>query len=155
MFPAVAKVLKISVIVPSATNPAHPAHVVAVVVQKYDPHSFEILVVDGESTDNTRELVQELVDRYDNVFLFHNPKRLSSAARNIGIRHARGDAVLIVDGHCEIPTDRMLENLAAAFHESGADCIGRPQPLDVTNATTLQRAMPPPAPPGLATTRTR
>jgi succinoglycan biosynthesis protein ExoA len=134
--------LTISVIVPVRNEANHIAHTLSqLVLQRYAPEALEILVVDGESTDNTRELVGEFVTQYDNVLLFDNPKRLSSAARNIGIRHARGDVVLIVDGHCEIPDDRMLENLAAAFQASGADCIGRPQPLDVTGATPLQRAI--------------
>ena len=34
-----------------------------------------------------------------------------------------------------------LQNLADAFAESGADCVGRPQPLDVTGATSVQRAI--------------
>jgi succinoglycan biosynthesis protein ExoA len=111
------------------------------VTQDYDPQRYEVLVVDGESTDGTPTLVAEFAQRRQNVRLLSNPKRLSSAARNIGIRESRGDVVVIVDGHCEIADDRYLAKLADAFDRSGADCIGRPQPLDVTGATTLQRAI--------------
>ncbi len=109
--------------------------------QSYDPEYFEILVVDGQSTDGTQEIVQKIVDRYPNVQLLENPRRLSSAARNIGIRHASGDVVLVVDGHCEIENDHLLANVAEAFETSGADCIGRPQPQDIRTATPLQRAI--------------
>ena len=54
---------------------------------------------------------------------------------------SRGDIVLLVDGHCEIDNPHYLGNLASAFRRSGADCVGRPQPLDVTGATLLQRAI--------------
>jgi succinoglycan biosynthesis protein ExoA len=108
--------------------------------QRYDPERFEILVVDGQSTDGTPELAREFARRANNVHVFSNPRRLSSAARNIGVRHARGDIIVVVDGHCELD-EYFLSNLASAFDRSGAECVGRPQPLDVTNATPLQRAI--------------
>jgi succinoglycan biosynthesis protein ExoA len=70
-----------------------------------------------------------------------NPKRLSSAARNIGIEQARGDIVLIIDGHCLIENREMLKNIDTAFEKSQADCLGRPQPLEMTGASTLQWAI--------------
>ena len=109
--------------------------------QRYDPRHFELLVVDGESTDRTRELVEAVAGRHANVRLLHNPHGWSSAARNIGVRAARGDLMVIVDGHCEIDDERFLHNIAAAFESSGADCLGRPQPLDASEATPVQRAI--------------
>ena len=38
-------------------------------------------------------------------------------------------------------TTNICNKLAEAFQRSGADCIGRPQPLDVSGASTLQRAI--------------
>ena len=75
------------------------------------------------------------------VRILDNPKLLSSAARNVGIRESQGEIVIIVDGHCEISDRRYLRKLADAFARSGADCIGRPQPLDVAGATLLQQAI--------------
>jgi len=111
------------------------------VAQRYDPERFEILVVDGQSTDGTPGLVADFARRHPNVRLLANPRRLSSAARNIGVRHARGQIVVVVDGHCEIDNDCLLDELVAAFQRSDADCVGRPQPLDVADASPLQRAI--------------
>ncbi len=134
--------LFISVIMPVRNEAKHiPDTLGQLVTQDYDPKRFEILVVDGQSTDETVELAQEFVERYDNVQVLSNPQRLASAARNIGIRHARGDVVVIVDGHCELEDDQYLAKLASAFECSGADCLGRPQPLDVAGAGPLQRAI--------------
>jgi succinoglycan biosynthesis protein ExoA len=109
--------------------------------QDYPSDRFEVLVVDGRSTDATRAVVGELLADHPNLRLLDNPGRLSSAARNIGVRQARGELIVVVDGHCQLPGPSYLRNLADAFARSGADCLGRPQPLDVTGATSLQRAI--------------
>jgi succinoglycan biosynthesis protein ExoA len=109
--------------------------------QDYDPDRFEILVADGRSTDATRAIVAECASRFPHVRLLDNPRRWSSAGRNQALRAAHGDLVVIVDGHCEIDRVSYLREVAEAFQRSGADCVGRPQPLDVTGATALQRAV--------------
>lgn len=109
--------------------------------QAYDPDRFEVIVIDGQSTDATREIVQGLQATYANLRLCENPRRLSSAGRNVAIRQARGELFVVVDGHCELNHRDYLRNLADAFARSGAACLGRPQPLDVTGATPLQRAI--------------
>jgi len=90
------------------------------VTQDYDSQRFEVLVVDGQSTDGTPDLVAQIAAQHQNVRLFSNPRRLSSAARNFAIREARGDVVVIVDGHCEIEDDQYMSKLAAASDGSGA-----------------------------------
>ncbi len=102
---------------------------------------LEVIVVDGESTDGTQEIVRHYVESDQRVRLVNNPLRLSSAARNLAIGLATGDYIVIIDGHCEIPSRRYFIDLVDAFTSSGADCLGRPQPLDVTEATPLQRAI--------------
>ncbi len=92
-------------------------------------------------SNGTPELVAKFAETHQNVRLLSNPKRLSSAARNIAIRESRGEAVLLIDGHCELSDDRYLRRLADAFERSGADCLGRPQPQDIANPTVLQRAI--------------
>jgi len=111
------------------------------IVQDYPRDRFEILVVDGESTDDTRALVAKIAQRDGHVKLLSNAKRLSSAARNIGIRASKGDIVLIVDGHCDLVNNQLFKNAVSAFERSGADCLGRPQPLDISDATPMQQAI--------------
>jgi GT2 family glycosyltransferase len=63
------------------------------------------------------------------VRLLDNPGRRSSSGRNVGFRAARGDVVVVVDGHVHIPDDQLFKNLVRCFRVSGAACLGRPQPL--------------------------
>jgi succinoglycan biosynthesis protein ExoA len=134
--------LSISVIVPVRNEGRHiEATLRQLLAQQYDFEKFEIIVVDGDSADDTAEQVRNVAEKHPKVRLLHNPKRLSSAARNLGVRCSRGDVMLIVDGHCELGNPLLLRNVSEAFLRSGADCLGRPQPLDVTDATPLQQAI--------------
>ncbi len=139
---ATAALPMISVIVPVRNEGRFIAGTLEqLLTQDYPADRFEVLVADGESTDDTRDIVGAHAARHDNVRLLDNPKRLSSAGRNVAARSARGELILLIDGHCEIDNRRYLRELAAAFARSGADSVGRPQPLDVGGATALQRAI--------------
>jgi len=57
----------------------------------------ELVVVDNNSTDNTKEIAREFTDKVFNI----GPER--SAQRNFGVQQSRGDYVLIVDSDMELP----------------------------------------------------
>jgi GT2 family glycosyltransferase len=109
--------------------------------QDFPREQFEVIVADGASTDDTVPIVRRLQGEFPNLKLVFNPARLSSAARNTAIRHATKDVVVIVDGHCHVPGRDYLKNVSAAFATSGADCLGRPQPLGIGNPSPFQRAV--------------
>ena len=132
----------ITVVVPVRNEEAHLGRVLDLLLnQDYPKNRFEVLVIDGRSTDGTWAIAESYRARHPNLKVIDNPKRLSSAARNLGIRHARGDLILIVDGHCEFDESHYFCHLADAFGRSNAHCLGRPQPLDVTRVSTLQQAI--------------
>lgn len=97
--------------------------------QDYPVDRYEILVCDGMSDDGTRDIVRGLAAADGRVVLVDNPGRRSSAGRNVGFRRARGDLVVVVDGHVHIGRRDFLAKLAMHAETSGADCLGRPQPL--------------------------
>jgi succinoglycan biosynthesis protein ExoA len=113
----------------------------SLLTQDFPRGEFEVIVADGCSTDQTVPIVRQLQGEFPNLKLLYNPGRLSSAARNLGVRHMTGDVAVVVDGHCHIPDRNYLRNLSAAFEESGAACLGRPQPLDVPDPTPFQAAV--------------
>jgi succinoglycan biosynthesis protein ExoA len=113
----------------------------SLLAQDFPAGRFEVVVADGGSTDATVPIVRRLQADHANLRLVFNPDRLSSAARNAVVRHMRGDVAVVVDGHCHVTDRNYLDHLAAAFRESGADCLGRPQPLDAPNPTPFQQAV--------------
>jgi succinoglycan biosynthesis protein ExoA len=132
----------ISVIVPVRNEARFIRHTLdQLLAQNYPAGRYEILVADGRSTDATRAIVREVAAAHPNVTLLDNPRRWSSAGRNAAVRVARGDIVVLIDGHCELDDPNYLANLAEAFQRSSADAVGRPQPLQLPGAPPLQRAI--------------
>lgn len=113
----------------------------ALLAQDYPASAYEVLVVDGQSTDGTVDIATQYARRDRRFRCFANSKRWSSAARNLALRAAQGDLLLLVDGHCQLDDTGYLAAVADAFERSGADCLGRPQPQQITVATPWQQAV--------------
>lgn len=109
--------------------------------QDYPANCYEIIIADGMSDDGTREIVLGLVQDHPQIHLLDNPKRLSSAGRNVGFKSGKGDYFLVVDGHCYIPDNQLFRNVVDCFEKSGADCLGRPQPLDPPGLSDFQKSV--------------
>jgi succinoglycan biosynthesis protein ExoA len=71
----------------------------------YSREQFEIIVVDGESTDRSREIVRERQQRFPSLHLLHNPQKIVPTAMNLGIQHARGRYIIRMDAHAEYPPE--------------------------------------------------
>src|SRR5207248_7415489 len=95
----------------------------------------------GASTDEPYPVVRRPQPESPNPKLVFTPGRFSSAGRNTAIRHATKDVAVVVDGHCQVPDRHYLRHLCDAFDASGADSLGRPQPLDAPDPTPFQQAV--------------
>ena len=56
---------------------------------------YEIIIVDGCSTDSTIKICSEY-----NVKIINNPKIHAASARNIGVANSQGDIVAFIDSDC-------------------------------------------------------
>ena len=92
--------------------------------QDYPRTHFEVLVIDGQSTDSTRQVVSRFAAESTlDVRLLPNPRFRTAPALNIGLRHARGDVITHVDGHASVAPD-FLRRGVEALAQTGADCVG-------------------------------
>lgn len=88
----------------------------------YPKDSYEIIIVDGMSTDKTRDIVQKYP-----VKLILNKKKNVAAARNLGVENARGELVAFTDGDCKVDP-QWLKTLVHEMQASPDDvvCFGGP-----------------------------
>lgn len=81
---------------------------------------FEVIVVDNNSRDNTREVIEGFCSRYPNVRYCLEEEQGLSRARNRGWREARGRYVAYVDDDCTVPGDYVAAALAVLTRLSPA-----------------------------------
>jgi glycosyltransferase involved in cell wall biosynthesis len=89
----------------------------------YPQDQLEILVADGMSDDGTRDIVRDYAARHPSVHLLDNPKRITPAAMNVGVRHATGAIIMPMGAHAIYPRN-YISRLVAALDETGADNVG-------------------------------
>ncbi len=93
--------------------------------QDFPQQQYEIIVVDGYSTDRTPAIVQTYQTRYPGrIQYIKNPQQTLPSGWNIGIRHAKGDYVIRVDGHSDIPLDFLSKTYEVIQRVPEADCVG-------------------------------
>lgn len=65
--------------------------------QSYPKDQYEVLVVDSDSTDGTIDIVNAYCRKHSNVNLIFEDKKSASAARNKGIKMAKGKIIAFID----------------------------------------------------------
>jgi succinoglycan biosynthesis protein ExoA len=87
--------------------------------------ALEVLVVDGDSSDDSRGVVEGYAARDARVRLLHNPKRIVPSSLNVAIRAARGAIICRIDGHTRIAPDYVRAGVDV-LQRTGADNVGGP-----------------------------
>lgn len=82
-------------------------------LQKQTLRNFEVIIVDGHSTDTTIEQVESFRHKL-NLRLLEAPKKNVSLQRNLGAENARGNFLIFIDADCRIHTG-FLKKLDAAI----------------------------------------
>ncbi len=103
---------RISVVIPCRNEQQHILNCVGALLHGTMP-AFEVIVLDGQSTDGTRQIVLSLAEKDPRVRLVDNPDRTTPAALNLGIAKARGEFIAILGGHSEPGPDWLERNLSA------------------------------------------
>lgn len=94
--------------------------------QKDINKNLEIIVVDGQSEDGTREILNELHLLDDRITILDNPNKITPVALNIGIKKAKGDYIFILGAHAKIDEDYVSNSLKIFEEHSDVSCAGGP-----------------------------
>ena len=134
----------VSVIVPIRNEERYIADCLRSLLQQtYPPASYEIIVLDGRSSDKSREIVDGLSRELPHLYCIDNPAGTAPAAMNLGIGYAKGDVIIRADGHNFYP-ENYIENCVKYLEQTGADNVGGPWltvPADNTLGARLVAAM--------------
>jgi glycosyltransferase involved in cell wall biosynthesis len=127
----------VSVIVPVFNAASFlPQAIASIDRQAYSP--FEIIVVDDGSTDNSAEVARNLpsVSSY-----FRQENQGPSAARNLGLKHARGEFIAFLDADDEWPVGKLDLQIGRLRAEPQLDVVlGRIQYISLPGAEDIDIA---------------
>ncbi|MFC1577579.1 glycosyltransferase [Thermodesulfobacteriota bacterium] len=110
----------VSVVVPAYNSPKRTAKCIeALLNQSYPKNLYEIIVIDNGSKDDTAKMIQ----RYPVIFFAENGIKSPYAARNMGIKKAKGKIIAMVDVNC-IPVKNWIHQGVETIIKENADLVG-------------------------------
>ncbi len=126
---------KVSVVIPCRNEENYISDCLdSLIKSDYPQDNLEILVVDGESTDRTVEIVNKYSKKYPFVRLIINEKKVTPVALNLGVKNARNNYILIASAHSEFPPN-YISTLINRLKELNADGVGGQLITDVRHKT--------------------
>lgn len=91
--------------------------------QSYPQELLEILVGDGMSTDDTREIISNIAKEHKNVIMLDNEGLTAPKAMNLGIKYSKADVIIIFGAHAYADENFVLENIKALENKE-VGCAG-------------------------------
>lgn len=110
----------------------------AVMAQDYPRDRMEVIVVDGNSTDGTREILRKHPETGFPLIVLDNPQRIVPTALNRALLVAKGEVLVRVDGHCEIAPD-YVRLCVKYLQNEPVDAVGGP--VSTVGETQVARAI--------------
>jgi succinoglycan biosynthesis protein ExoA len=119
---------KISVIIPCYNEENYIAKCILSILSQKNINRLEVIVVDGLSEDNTKNILEELVSQNKDkeIIILNNSKRITPVALNLGIKRSSGDFICIMGAHAEYDDEFLYNCLILLKNYPDVSCVGGP-----------------------------
>lgn len=110
--------------------------------QDYPKNKMEILLIDSMSSDATRKIMKEFQEKSQEfwaVQVLENQGRKQASGWNVALKNYRGEAILRIDAHAEIPQDFVRKNVRVL--EEGECVSGGPRPNIIDDQTPWKETL--------------
>ncbi len=123
-----------SILIPARNEGANIAHCLrSIFANDYPAHSFEVIVIDDFSTDDTKAIVTALQETHPDLQLLSLADIVGNTTLNaykkkaieLAIGKATGDWIVTTDADCIVPV-HWLKNFNDYIHQTGAVFVGAP-----------------------------
>lgn len=118
--------MKISVVIPCRNEAPYITECIEAIYNSSieDKVKLNVFIVDGMSDDGTREIIDDLKDKYPTLYIVDNEKQLTPFAFNLGIHAMDYDYIQII-GARHIVSDNYIGNcLTKLESDKGIWCVG-------------------------------
>jgi len=95
----------------------------SIIQQNYPSKKMEILVIDGDSKDNTKNIIKKYSLKYSFIKLLNNPKKNTPFAFNMGVKNSKGSFIFIMGAHAKYKNNYILKCIETAIKYK-ADNVG-------------------------------
>lgn len=110
-----------SIIIPSLNEAKYLPHLLED-LSNQSFKDFEVIIVDGNSTDQTVAKAKSFIDALPSLSILTSPKRHVCTQRNLGASHAKSDILIFSDADNRFPP-YFLQGLKYRWESSPADII--------------------------------
>ena len=134
--------MKVSIIITARNEEKYlPMLFEDILNQTFPLQNIEVVLMDSNSTDNTRLVMEEFKKNNENlsVQIVTNERQIQAAGFNEGVKHATGDVVLKIDAHSRIPADFVQKNVDEIL--AGAYVCGGNRPTVVDSADDFSKTL--------------
>lgn len=115
--------MKISVVIPIYNKAEHLQECLKSVLCQ-TLNNVEILCIDDGSTDNSIQIVKDFIRKNNYIVLIQQINQGAGAARNVGIKAAKGEYIAFLDADDFYPTKDILARIYTAAKANNADICG-------------------------------
>ncbi len=116
---------KVSIVVPCRNEEAHLSRCIdSLLSTDYGSENIEILIVDGRSTDGSREIIEKYSALHSSVRLIDNPDQITPIAFNKGIKNSTGDYILIVGARHILSENYISVCVDMLKNDPSCGCVG-------------------------------
>ncbi|PYS68707.1 MAG: glycosyltransferase family 2 protein [Acidobacteria bacterium] len=132
----------VSVVIPCYNEERFIDKALRQLADQYDAKYYEIIVVDGQSEDRTREVIAQFMSEHPqlSVFVVENPARNIPTALNLGVATARGNIVARMDAHA-VPSSGYVRRCVEVLQKSDVGVVGMPCHVQPGANTLMAKAV--------------
>jgi len=124
------KKIDVTIIIPCRNEEKYIEGTIKSIINFKTNYNYEVLFIDGMSTDKTREMIKSYSN--EKVKLILNKNKTVPYALNLGIKKAKGAVIMRLDAHASYPHD-YVQKLVDKLYTSKADNVGGIWFTDVIN----------------------
>lgn len=116
---------KVSVVIPTKNRSALVADAIDRIESQSVPRElYEVIVIDNDSADDTRSILEQKARRYSNFRFGLQEKPGAAATRNAGLRMAKNEIILFIDDDVQAEPRLIQAHLDCHLKNPGASVIG-------------------------------
>jgi glycosyltransferase involved in cell wall biosynthesis len=128
----------VSVILPILNEENYLRDAVLSILSQDYRGEWEIVLAIGPSRDRTREIAEQLHNQFPQVSVVDNPTGRTASGLNAALQHSRGEVIVRVDGHAQIPLS-YISHAVQTLLATGAVNVGGVMAAE--GVTTFEKAV--------------